>query len=158
MSVHNIVQLTDASCWPTIRGGKKVRQPFIFKITQQHTNNWEVGILLTQCTVFPAIDVPSLGYGQIYNNLLDDKGYDVTIGNFLRCSCVYFVTMLVGSLGNCGVFVQSNMCITFYRWLCFVGSLKSLFIIAHGVGMKFNTSWSFLKPLNTCDSISQSYL
>jgi hypothetical protein len=37
---------------------------------------------------------------------LDDKRYDVTIGNFPKCSCVYFVIMLVGSLGDCGVYVQ----------------------------------------------------
>jgi hypothetical protein len=44
MSVHNIVRLVNESCWATTRGGKKVRWPFVFKITQQHTNNWEVGI------------------------------------------------------------------------------------------------------------------
>jgi hypothetical protein len=37
---------------------------------------------------------------------LDDKRYDVTIKNYLRCSCDYFVTMLEGSLGGCGMFVQ----------------------------------------------------
>ncbi len=30
----------------------------------------------------------------------------MTIENFPRCSCVYFVTMLVGSLGGRGVYVQ----------------------------------------------------
>jgi hypothetical protein len=33
MSVHNVVWPTNASCWPTIHGGKKVKWPFIFKIT-----------------------------------------------------------------------------------------------------------------------------
>jgi len=37
---------------------------------------------------------------------LDDQKYDVTIGNFPRCSCVYFVRMLVGSLGGHGVYVH----------------------------------------------------
>jgi hypothetical protein len=30
----------------------------------------------------------------------------MTIGNFLGFSCVYFVTMLAGSLGGCGLYVQ----------------------------------------------------
>jgi hypothetical protein len=33
MSVHNIVRSTNASCWPTTHGGKKVRRPSVFKIT-----------------------------------------------------------------------------------------------------------------------------
>jgi hypothetical protein len=82
MNVHNIVWLINASCWPTICGGKKVRQRFVFKRTQNHTNNWEVGILFTQCIIFPIVDVSLLGYGWIYNILSDDKGYDLTIGNF----------------------------------------------------------------------------
>jgi hypothetical protein len=51
-------------------------------------------------------DVPPPGYGQIYNIISDDKRYDVTIGNFPRCSCVYFVTTLASSLGGHGVYVQ----------------------------------------------------
>jgi hypothetical protein len=61
MNGHNIVQLVNASCWPTTCGGKKVRWPFVFKITQHHTNNWEAGILLTQCIIFPLLMSPHLG-------------------------------------------------------------------------------------------------
>jgi hypothetical protein len=53
-----------------------------------------------------AINVPSARYGEIYNIILDDKRYNVTIKNFPKCSCVYFVTMLVCSLGGRGVYVQ----------------------------------------------------
>jgi hypothetical protein len=106
MSVHNIVWLAYASCWPTTCGGKKVRQPSIFKITQQYTKNWEVGILLTQCIVSPLVNVPSTGFGQIYNIFSNGQRYDLTIGTFLRCSCVYFVKMLAGSLGARGVYVH----------------------------------------------------
>jgi hypothetical protein len=53
MSVHNIVQSVNASCWPTTCGGKKVRRPSIFKITQQHTNNWEASILLPNALFSP---------------------------------------------------------------------------------------------------------
>jgi len=50
-----------------------------------------------------------------------------------------------------------NMCIMFYKQLCHVGSLKSSFINAHGVGMKFNVCRNVLQPLNSCDSTSQSH-
>jgi hypothetical protein len=33
MNVHNIVRSTNASCWPTTHGDKKVKQRPIFKIT-----------------------------------------------------------------------------------------------------------------------------
>ncbi len=124
MSVHNIVRSTNASCWPTTHGGKKVRRPSVFKITQQHTNNWEVGILLTQCTVFPPIDVPSPRYGQIYSIVLDDQRYDVTIGNFLGCSCVYFVKMLVGSLGARGVYVHCKHVYHVLQMIMFCGLME----------------------------------
>jgi hypothetical protein len=39
------------------------------------------------------------------NILSNDNQYDITIGNFLRCSCVYFVRILVGSLGGHGAYV-----------------------------------------------------
>jgi hypothetical protein len=69
VSCHSLERLSDANYWPTIYGGKKVRQPFVFKLTQ-NTNNWEANILFIQCIVFPIIDVPPLGYGWIYNFFL----------------------------------------------------------------------------------------
>jgi hypothetical protein len=45
VNYHNPMRLADASCWPTTHGGKKVRWPSMFKITQQHMNNWEDGRL-----------------------------------------------------------------------------------------------------------------
>ncbi len=59
-----------------------------------------------QYTIFLVVDVPSLGYKQIYNILLNDERHNLTIENFPRCSCVYFVTMLVGSLGGPDTYVQ----------------------------------------------------
>jgi hypothetical protein len=38
MNAHNIVRSANANYWPTICGGKKVKRPFVFQITQ-HTNN-----------------------------------------------------------------------------------------------------------------------
>jgi hypothetical protein len=72
MSCHSLVKSFDASCWLIIHGGKKVKQPSVLKLTQC-TNNWEANILFLQCIVFPAIDVPPLGYGRIYNIISDDK-------------------------------------------------------------------------------------
>jgi hypothetical protein len=98
-SCPSLVRPSYASCWPTTHGGEKVRRPSVFKFTQQN-NNREANILFFQCMVFLAIDVPSPKYGQIYNVLLDNKQYNVTIGNFPKCSCLYFVAMLASSLGG----------------------------------------------------------
>ncbi len=35
-----------------------------------------------------------------------------------------------------------NMCVTFCKQLCFVGSRKISFIIARGVGMEFNVCYN----------------
>jgi hypothetical protein len=61
MSCHNLVKLFNASGWLTTHGGKKMRQPFIFKITPQHTNNWEVGVLFFQCIIVLIVDVAPHG-------------------------------------------------------------------------------------------------
>jgi hypothetical protein len=78
VSCFSLVRLSDASCWLTTCGGKKVRKFSILKLTQQYTNNWEVNILLFKCIV----DVPLPGYGRIYSIISNDKQYNVTIGNF----------------------------------------------------------------------------
>jgi hypothetical protein len=124
MSAHIIVRAADACCWPTTHGGKKVKRPSIFKITQQHTNNWEANILLTQCTIFPVVDVPLPGYGRIYNIFSDDQKYDVTIGNYLGCSCVYFVKMLACFLGGHGVYVHYKHVYHTLQMVMFCGFTK----------------------------------
>ncbi len=55
MSVHNIVRLANASYWPITCDGKKVKQPSIFKITHQHTNNWEVASYLPNALFSPML-------------------------------------------------------------------------------------------------------
>ncbi len=81
VSCFIFVRLSDASCWLTTCGGKKVRRFSILKLTQ-YTNNWEVNILLFKCIVFLIVDVPLPRYGRIYSILSNDKRYNVTIGNF----------------------------------------------------------------------------
>jgi hypothetical protein len=50
------------------------------------------------------IEVLALKYGQIYNFLSNiqktNKQYNVTIGNYIGCSCISFVTMMATSLGK----------------------------------------------------------
>ncbi len=72
-------------------------------VTHQQLGGWH---LTYPMHYFPLVDVLSPRYGQIYNVLSYGQRYDVTIGNFLRCSCVYFVKMLAGSSGAHGVYVH----------------------------------------------------
>jgi hypothetical protein len=59
----NVIRPTDANSWPTFHCGKKVRRPLVFKLTQQHTNNWDASKLFNPSTSLPLIDVHPLGYG-----------------------------------------------------------------------------------------------
>jgi hypothetical protein len=68
------------------------------------------------------------GYGQIYNILSYDKQYDVIIGNFLGCSCVYFVTMLAGSWGSRGAYVQFKHVYHILQMIMLCGLMKEYFI------------------------------
>jgi hypothetical protein len=88
--------------WPTTHNGKIVSQTMSFKMFKPHYNWSEVGQLL-EMVVNPLSDVPTLGYGQIYKIFfyvaLNQRQYKVTIGNFLACTYLDFVTMLLGLLG-----------------------------------------------------------
>jgi hypothetical protein len=102
----NVIRPTDANNWPTTHCGKKVRRLLVFKLTQQHTNNWDASKLLSPSIGLPRVNVHSLGYGRIYNILYGHKRFDVTIGNHPCCFCIYFGVMLVASLGKHGTWVQ----------------------------------------------------
>ncbi len=84
---------------------KKVRQPSRFKLTH-HANNQEVGKLLIFATVFPLVNVQPLGYGQVYIIFSSHKCYNVIVGNYPSCLCIYFVIMSTIFLGTCGAWVQ----------------------------------------------------
>jgi hypothetical protein len=103
---QNLVMLVDVACWPMTCGGKKVKWPSKLNLTQQHTNNWEARKLFLPCTMFLLIDVLPLEYGWIYDVLSNEKHYHVTMGNYLSCSCLNFVTMATHSLGGHGAWVQ----------------------------------------------------
>jgi hypothetical protein len=60
----DVIRPTDANIWPTSHCGKKVRRPSMFKLMQQHTNNWDADKLLIPSSP-PLVDVQALGYGQI---------------------------------------------------------------------------------------------
>ncbi len=69
-------------------------------MSKQHTNKWEVGCLL-EAIVNPPLEVPTLGYGQIYNVLsscpTNRRQYEITIGKFPTCTCLDFVGMVANS-------------------------------------------------------------
>jgi hypothetical protein len=92
----------DDMAWPTTHNGKIVKRKMSFKMFKPHYNWWEVGQLL-EMVVNPLLDVPTLGYGRIYKIFfyaaLNQKQYKVTIGNFLACTYLDFVIMLLGLLG-----------------------------------------------------------
>ncbi len=92
VNCYSLVRLIDANYWPTTRGGKKVKWPFVFKITQ-HTNNWEASRLLLQCIVFPVVDQRHLGMDKftilflITNNTMSllAISLDVHVSILLKC-------------------------------------------------------------------------
>jgi hypothetical protein len=63
-SCHNLVKLFDAICWFTTCGGKKVKHPLVFKLTQQHTNNWRLGSYLFGALFSLLLMSPHLGIYQ----------------------------------------------------------------------------------------------
>ncbi len=102
----NVIGLVNASSWPTSPCGKKVRRPSMFKLTQQHTNNQDVGKLFNPSTNLPPVDVHPPRYGRIYIILCGHKHFDVTIKNHPCGSCIYFIVMSTISLGMHGAWVQ----------------------------------------------------
>jgi hypothetical protein len=159
MSCHSLVRLFDANCWPTICGGKKVKQHSIFKLTQQHTNNWEVDILFLQWIVSPMLMSHHLGMDEftifimMTNNrmsLLKKFPRNVHVYTLSQCWLPFWMAM--------GHMCNVNMWITFCKWLCFMGSWKSPFITVRGIGVKFSVCYYILKPLNFNDNTSQLHL
>jgi hypothetical protein len=55
-------------------------------------------------TFYPPLDVHVLEYGWIYKNLcgeaINNMQHEMTIGNFLACTCMDFITMISSSLGK----------------------------------------------------------
>jgi len=102
----NVIRPIDASSWPTSHCGKKVRRPLVFKLTKQHTNNWDASKLLSPSIGLPLVDVHPLGYGRIYNIFCGHKHFDVSIGNHPCCFCIYFIVISTASLGRHGAWVQ----------------------------------------------------
>jgi hypothetical protein len=68
-----------------------------------HYNLWETGQLF-EVTINPPLEVPPLEYGRIYKILFgqnpNKRQYEITIGNFLACTCLDFITMTSSVLGH----------------------------------------------------------
>ncbi len=82
--------------------GKVVHCTMLFKMSNLHYSQWETSWFL-EATINPPLEVPLLGYGQIYKILFgqnpNNKQYEIIIGNFLTCICLGFVAMMSNSLG-----------------------------------------------------------
>jgi hypothetical protein len=96
----NVIKPSYGSTWSTSHCGKKVKRFLVFKLMQQHINNWDVDKLLNPFTSMP------LGYGQIYSIFCGHKCFNVTVGNYTCCFCIYFVVMYVAFLGERRPWVQ----------------------------------------------------
>jgi hypothetical protein len=121
MSCHNLVKLSDASCWPTTRSGKRVKQPSVFKITHEQLGSWHV---ISPMHYFPCCWCHAIWVWTNLHYCFDNNWYDVTIGNFPKCSCVYFVKMLAKSLGAHGVYVQCKHVYHILQTIMFCGLTK----------------------------------
>jgi len=81
----------DEMSWLITHNGKVVRWIVPFKMSNLHYNQWEVGWLL-EATINPPLKVSLHGYGRIYKTLSSQnpnkKQYEITIGNFLTCTCL----------------------------------------------------------------------
>ncbi len=89
--------------WPTSCNGKVVCHMVPFKMSNLHYNMWEAGRLI-EVIVNPPMEVASPRYGRIYKILFSQnptkKQYEVTIGNFLACTCLDFVVMMFSLLSQ----------------------------------------------------------
>lgn len=69
-----------------------------FKMSKLWYNKWEVSQLL-ETVVNPLLKVLAFRYGWIFTFIsgvnLHQKQYEITIGNFLACTCLDFVIMLL---------------------------------------------------------------
>jgi hypothetical protein len=97
----------DPNAWPK-SNGKKIRRPGTFKLSILQENKWEVGQILETTLLNPS-NILHLGYGRIYYFLLgppkNHKQYEVTINDYLTCSCMDFSSMMASSLGKRGPWV-----------------------------------------------------
>ncbi len=92
----------DEMLWPTSHNGKVICHTLPFKMSNLHYNLWEASQLL-KVIVNPPLEVPPSRYGRIYKIMFgqnpNKKQYEVTIRNFLTCTCLNFVTMISSLFG-----------------------------------------------------------
>ncbi len=100
---------TNLEAWPKTHNNKPIWWTTMLKLSMQQINRWEVGRTL-EVVVFPPTKVLPPRCGHIYTINFSPppstKQYEVTIGNFLNCTYVDFVQMMVGSLGGWGKWVH----------------------------------------------------
>ncbi len=83
--------------WPTTQNDKTIKWKMPFKMFKPQYTQWEASWFL-KVVVNPLLKVLAHGYGQIYMIIFyaipNWKQYEITIGNFPTCICLYFVLML----------------------------------------------------------------
>ncbi len=115
-----------------------------FTMSKLYYNQWETGRLFV-ATFQPPLEVPILGYGQIYNILcgktLNKRQYKVIIRNFLTYTYMDFVTMVLGSLKKQGKWVPCEHMYYLLQHVMFCGQFDSFIHFQLGVMMKFVACW-----------------
>jgi hypothetical protein len=95
----------NAYTWQKTQNGKFFCHALVFKISTQQQNKREAERVFLE-NILPPTNVPSLGYGRIYRIIScpteNCKQYEVTIGNFLAYTYIYFVLMMKCSFGARG--------------------------------------------------------
>jgi hypothetical protein len=115
-----------------------------FKMSNLNYNWWEVGWFL-EVTINPPLEVPPPGYGWIYMIISSQNPnknqYEITIGNFLACTCLDFVTMIFCLLSRRGKWVPYKHMYYVLQHVVFVANLKVSSIFQLGIVMKFVACW-----------------
>jgi hypothetical protein len=96
-------QLLNADSWPTFYNSKIIRHFGILKFLNQCQNRWEANNVL-QVVVLPTTHVHPPRYGLIHTItfvvVLNTNQHEVTIKDFLACTCTNFITMMASLLGG----------------------------------------------------------
>lgn len=142
-----LLQLIDAMSWPKTHNGKLVLCTQPLTMSKLHYNWWEANQFLM--AIFePPLEVLTSGYGWIYKITCGEtsniRQYEITIRNFLACSCLDIVTMVLSSLGKWRKWVPCKHMYYVLQHVMFMANMKFSFTSWLGVAMKFVTCWLIL--------------
>ncbi len=84
----NVIRPIDASSWPTSHCGKKVKRLLVFKLMQQHTNNWDVDKLFNPLPVCPLGMDESIAYFVATNVSMSQLEITHVVFAYILLSCM----------------------------------------------------------------------